>query len=147
MDRLTILLSILVLLSAVISIIVLTIDHYPKGKVRGEVADKVLKYGLVHFTTRENAYSIMENGLLPNKKSSLTLFEKDFVWTYIADPKELPKRLEEIRAKGSRGSYDTAVYFYDIPEEYLSRMNCKPKRDIVVFRGKLETENMMLEEV
>lgn len=147
MDRVMIILSIILLLTAVTCIIVLAIEHYPKGKVKGEMSAKVLKYGLVHFTTRENAYSIMENGLLPNKKSSLTLFEKDFVWTYVADPKEIPKHLEEIRAKGNRGGYDTAVYFYDIPDEYLARMNCKPKQDIVVYRGKLITENMILEEV
>ena len=81
--------------------------HYPAHTLTDEQINLIRKYGVIHFTRRENVVDIMREGLRPNSAAALYRREKDMVWMYIADPKLFEQQRDAVHKKGSRSSLVT----------------------------------------
>jgi|GEM_PF-787768 len=116
--------------------------HLPKYRLSNEKIKQIEQYGLIHFTRNENAEQIVKEGIDPEKGKPMSVFEKNMVWTYIANPDHIKRNYEEIRHKGDRDSIDSAVVLKGISEEQIKNMRTRRKSEVVVHIGRLKTENM-----
>ena len=69
--------SILIIIAMCV-ILFLTIIHIPKMCLTAEIKRQILDNGLIHFTMWENAEKIQQEGLIPDKRKAMNMFEK--IW-------------------------------------------------------------------
>ena len=50
---------------------VLFLRHYPRHKLSDEITVKIKKFGLMHFTKKENIESILAHGLQAGKREPM----------------------------------------------------------------------------
>ena len=122
--------------------VVVRAAHYPAHTLTDEKINLIRKYGVIHFTRRENVVDIMREGLRPNSAAALYRREKDMVWMYIADPKLFEQQRDAVHKKGSRSSYDAYIIIQGLTEEELKKMRYRKKDGAVVHFGRLKTCNM-----
>ena len=126
---------------------VLFLRHYPRHKLSDEFIVQIKKFGLMHFTKKENIENILAHGLQAGKRDPMYYLEKDMVWMYIANPATFDAKLKEIHSKGDRKSYDAVVFIGGFSENQLSKMRYRKKPEAVVHIGTLKTENMMFKDL
>lgn len=70
----------------------MTFSHAPIFKISKDRIVQIKKYGLLHFTSKENAKTIIETNKLIGTKSNMSFLEKrlgKMIWFYDNMPKQL----------------------------------------------------------
>lgn len=121
--------------------------HTPKQAVSEELAEKIRKYGVVHFGKSQHMESILADGMLAEYAKPLCPQEKDMSWFYLNDAENLPEFWKIIQTKGERKNNDTIYYFEEITDEQIAQMLVRPSDGAIVFIGDFSTPKMYAESI
>lgn len=85
-------LIILFIIFVLFLLLIMTFSHAPIFKISKDRIVQIKKYGLLHFTSKENAKTIIETNKLIGTKSNMSFLEKrlgKMIWFYDNMPKQL----------------------------------------------------------
>lgn len=116
--------------------------HTPRLALTANEVMLIRKYGLIHFTRRENVEDILKKGVMPHPQNALFRREKEMVWFYIVAPYLFEQQAEKIHKKGSRSEYDACVIIRELSEGDMKNLRIRKKDGAVVHIGTLKTNNM-----
>lgn len=132
--------ALIIVAAALIVIAALQFKHLPKYHLSENQKKLIREYGVIHFTSHEHAMQICKEGLTPNPKKALNLFEREMVWLYSGDPDKYDKYLKELLTK--RPNSDTVVIIKGLTDEQIENMRFRTNPEAYVHIGKLKTPVM-----
>ncbi|WP_077613126.1 hypothetical protein [Clostridium sp. Marseille-P2415] len=131
-----------------ILILILTIvSHAPLFKIRNNIKEKIVKNGLIHFTSQDNYIKIKENGLV-GKKADMGFPETllgELVWTYqyVSNDDMETKHdivISKVRGKLDSDRYGICIRITGFCESDLNKLYTRRgfiRDNAIVYRGKV----------
>lgn len=116
--------------------------HTPKKKISLELAEKIRTQGVVHFGKSQHEESILSQGLLAKFSKALCPQEKDMIWLYLNEEKDMNKFWNIIKKKGERKHNDIIYYFQNVSDEQIEKMRMRSYDGAIVIVGDFSTSQM-----
>lgn len=112
--------------------------HIPQNKLTAKQSDNLLKYGIIHFTEKENAKSIiMDNTIKASQRKPMYDEEENMTWFFsipkMIDSDYIEKCYNYIKKK--RPLVDVCIHVYDIKESELGSFLFQPFNEYIVHDG------------
>ena len=106
------------------------------------MAEKIRTQGVVHFGKSQHKESILSEGLLAKFSKALCPQEKDMIWLYLNEEKDMSKFWDIIKKKGERKNNDIIYYFQNVSDEQIEKMRMRPCDGAIVIVGDFSTTKM-----
>lgn len=135
-------------------IVIAYISHSPLFKLKSSKLEEIAQKGLIHYTTKENAEKIINDGFLKGQKSDLIGPERflgNLVWTYqYEDEFSVTERAEYLstrnKAKKNKENFKVCLKLSGFTENDLKRLRTRKGviRDnaVVYYGSKLQPQKI-----
>lgn len=125
-------LIILFIIFVLFLLLIMTFSHAPIFKISKDRIVQIKKYGLLHFTSKENAKTIIETNKLIGTKSNMNFLEKrlgKMIWFYDNMPKQLECKhnclIKKYKAQNQKGAYDVCLLVTNLNDDHLKKFHTR----------------------
>ena len=117
--------------------------HIPQNKLTTEQSYNLLKYGIIHFTEKKNAISIIrDNAIKAGQRKPMYDEEVNMTWFFpmsqMIDSDYIEKCYNSIKKK--RPLVDVCIHVYDISESELDSFLFQPYDEYIVHDGDISNK-------